>query len=194
MRNLSAKLFTASNLKAIAVFLLSLGLAAGVLLSNLCFQEDLQTAGTYGSAFIRGYPSAYVDRLGLFLYLVRVRLTVVIALIVVGSRAWGAVVALVYCVWLGYSGGTLMAAAVMQGGIAELLYTLAMTMPQALVYLPALCLLYYAVIRRGDRFSSDAMGRRRYRRLSAAVVVLYLIGILLEAFVNPLLLAKMASI
>lgn len=180
-------------MKAIALLLLSGGLTAGVLLSNLCFQDYIQTAGTVGSAFMKRYPTVSINQIELLWYLLRVRLGIVIVLLLIGSRAWGAVAALCYCVWIGFSGGTVMAMAVITGGIRELLYVLAMQLPQAFVYLPAWCLLYWMIIRRNDCTPGGGMPIARYRLFAVIVAGLFLAGVLLETYVNPMLIGRLSA-
>lgn len=190
---MAKSVFSSNLMKAIALFLLSGGLTAGVVLSNLCFQDYIQTAGTVGSAFMKRYPTVSINQIELLWYLLRVRLGIVIVLLFIGSRAWGAVAALCYCVWIGFSGGTVMAMAVITGGIRELLYVLAMQLPQALVYLPAWCLLYWMIIRRNDRASGAGMPIARYRIFAVIVTGLFLAGVLLETYVNPMLIGRLSA-
>lgn len=190
---MTKSVFSFHFMKPIALLLLSGGLTAGVLLSNLCFQDYIRTVGTVGSGFLKRYPSLSINRAELLWYLLRLRLGIVLVLLVLGAYPWGAVAALGYCVWIGFSGGTVMAMAVITGGIRELLYVLAMQLPQALVYLPAWCLLYRMIIRRNDRTPGGGMPIRRYRILGGIVVGLFLAGVLFEAYVNPGLVSRLSS-
>lgn len=190
---MAKSLFSSNLMKAIALLLLSGGLTAGVLLSNLYFQDYIQTAGTVGSAFMKRYPTVSINSIELLWYLLRIRLGIVIILLLIGSRAWGAVTTLCYCIWIGFSGGTVMAMAVITGGIRELLYVLAMQLPQAFVYLPAWCMLYWMVIRRNDRASGGGMPIARYRIFAVIVMGLFLAGVLLETYVNPILVSRLSA-
>lgn len=75
-----------------------------------------------------------------------------------------------------------------------MLLTFVSLLPQYLLYIPALFLLFYGMLRRGRVLGQekDNSGEKtRYIAIVAMVIVLFLIGIWLETYVNPIFTKKL---
>ncbi len=185
--------FLTEHYKNLLTLILFAGLVIGMLTANLFFRDYLEQVDMMISVFSQKYQYTDIDGAGLLFYLMRVRLPVFLFLAIAGRTRWGGLCTLFYTMWIGFSGGMLLAMASIRQGFSGILLILASMLPQYLVYIPGLLLLFYGVFTMASGKKGGAAGsgkNRKYLLIFAIAFFLFLIGLILEAYVNPIFVKR----
>lgn len=182
------------NLKNLMVLLVFLGLVIGILVANIFFQSYLEQMESLVLVYIKQYEYMQINSEELFIYLLKVRLLTVVILGILGNTRWGIIGMTFYCAWLGFSAGMFIAMVTIQSGSSGMILTLVSLLPQYLLYIPAIFLLFFGILRRGRVLAEDndnSQEKTRYIGIVVAVITLFLLGIWLETYVNPIFTKKL---
>lgn len=155
------------------------GFLAGILYANLTAGQYLAEPGIFSEYFLKQYASAEAAAPEYIVYLAGVRLLpflVVTGLIFTRARK---AVACAFLLWTGFLGGMLLTMAVFSMGVKGIILCIVGMLPQFVLYVPAyVVLLWYAMTA-----SISVWNRQK----TVFVVLMMSMGILLEGYVNPLL-------
>ncbi len=165
-------------------YLVAAAFLLGIVIANLCGEELLTTYGIINTYFLKQYAYADLDHERLFYQILWVRLREMAALLILGKIVPPKALLFFSESFLGISFGFFMVAAIANLGISGIAVVLGGIFPQWLCYLAS-----------GGLYFRARMGSGRYGRDNASAIVagyavsllLFLIGILSEAYVNPAL-------
>ncbi len=155
------------------------GFLLGILYMNLTAQNTFTNPGIFSESFLRQYEAAEVAAGIYLMYLIRVRVFPFLMLVGLSFTRVRKFSAGAFLVWTGFSCGLLLSMAVMEMGIKGILFCVIGVLPQFLLYIPSyMVVLWYCWIYPQNRWN---------REKTVFVVAAMLAGILLEAYVNPVL-------
>lgn len=166
------------------------GVLLGIVLLQFPDQEFLSRYGFFSESTIEQLRFMDVNGKGLFFYCLRNRGIIAVLLIVFALTNLAPVIAAVFVGWVGLGTGAWITVASIRYGIQGPLLYIAVIMPQALCYLPAF--IFYIRWMMGYH-----MGKERvFSKMAQLFVIfaLFLLGILLESYVNPILLKNFIKI
>lgn len=157
-----------------------LGLTAGILYANLTADAYLAESGIFSTFFLSQYSGIRIDKREFLLYLLPIRLLPVGVMGVLAAAGARKTAAAGSVVWFGFLGGVLFVTSVMQMGMKGMILCVVAMFPQILLYVLA-----YAVI----LWSLYAWPAVRWSFSKTVFTILvFAVGILLEVYVNPVLL------
>lgn len=182
-----------------------IGFVAGVLLWNFGGKSMTEESGLLDEYTLGKISSMELNHNAFFFYVLQQRTGTLWLLAMVSSTFAGIYLLYAYVVWLGFSGGALLSAAVIRYGIKGVLLMIMSCLPQYLLYLPAIFLmlglgysfcvkLYYPAKDTGY----FGMGRKqlllRYFLLFLLVHLVVITGAVLESYVNPIFVTRLLQI
>lgn len=182
------------------------GFFIGVFAMNIWKNQLLGTTGFLDEQMLYQMKYARIDTQLFWGYVLQKRLTLFALLAMFATTYLGLVVTYGVLTWFGFSFGMILTAACLRYGFKGLVLILAAFLPQYLVYVPAFWLLLHwcCEICATVYFPARVYGQNSYRSRKAFVaakciqLVLYLlvviIGIFLESYVNPLFLQNLLKI
>lgn len=156
------------------------GFLLGILYVNLIAGQYLAESGVFSEYFLKQYALAEVTAPEYIVYLARIRLLpflVMTGLIFTRARR---IAAGIFLVWTGFLGGMLLTMAAFSMGVKGIILCIVGVLPQFILYIPAyVVLLWYAMT------ASISIWNRQK---TVFVVLMMAMGIVLEGYINPLLL------
>lgn len=166
------------------------GVLAGIILLQLPDKEVLARYGFFSESTIERLRYMEVNTKGLFFYCLRKRGTVAILLVIFAMTNLAPVIASAYTSWIGFGTGAWITVASVRYGILGPLLYLGIIMPQALCYLPA----FFLYIRWMAGLYMEQ--ERPFGKMAQLFIVflVFLVGILLESYVNPAVLKNFIKI
>lgn len=174
------------------------GLLVGLLVMNIGKGVLLDNTGFFDSYTLYRIRDMTVDSNALFYYVFRKRILGILAMAVLTTTYLGLAVCMGGVFWYGMSVGAFVTALALRYGIKGILLAAVCLLPQYLVYAPALLFflkwaeeLYRGIYsRNGGTFAAeDKSFLIKKSGQLVAVLAAFAIGCLLEAYVNPSLLA-----
>lgn len=176
---------------------LALFLAGGVLgfwILNLQAKEVLDNSGVLSDYLIQQYKYMDLDTERLFYYILEKRIVWPLLLWALGLTGAGILAAGVWCGWLGILGGVLAGIGAARFGFGAVPFCIGAVLPQILFYIPAWMLLFRGIFRRYARGEKKRFSIRtadwRYGGILLVSGALFLLGILTESYINPLLMRQ----
>lgn len=159
----------------------------GIVLANLLGVDGFQKNGSLTRYYLKQFQYTTVQPLDLLWHVGCSRLTLFLALLALGTIPRGKAVHILFVAWSGFAYGYFCVLSIGAFGAKGLLLCLVALVPQFLLYVPA----YLGLVRLSERHREH----RGWQRLAAVVFLLaaLMIGILLEAYINPLIVQKMLS-
>lgn len=176
----------------------------GIILVNIIASEYLSEMGMFGDYFLMQFKSVELNTQSLFFYVFEKRMLFLIFLFVVGFTSIGCICSYICIGWFGLCSGLLLSLAAKEQGVIGMFICFLGVMPQFIIYVP----FGYLFLKKMYRISSQlhfqntaGMLERGYKRqiilsyflVFLLTVVLYFIGVLLESYVNPVILKKVLS-
>lgn len=157
-----------------------LGFLIGILYANIVSKQYITASGIFSEYFLSQYASIEVIAEEYISYILRVRLIPIIILVIFGqTRIWKLMVVF-SLIWVGFSSGMLLVAAIVQLGAKGILLCIIGITPQFVFYmLSYIVLLWY--------FYTYPVSRWNYGK-TVFVVLTMVIGMIAEAYVNPILM------
>lgn len=174
------------------------GLLTGLLVMNGGKSVLLDNTGFFDAYTLYHIRDMAVDQNALFYYVFRKRILGMLALAVLSTTYLGLAACLGGVFWYGMSAGAFVTALALRYGIKGILLAAVCLLPQYLVYIPALLFflkwaeeLYRGIYSRcGGAFAAeDRSFLVKKSGQLIAVLCAFAIGCLLEAYINPMLLA-----
>lgn len=183
-------------------YIFLVGLLAGILIMNFGKNILLDGTGLLEEETLRQMSSTVSDSSVLFVFVLRERMIEFAVLALAATTYLGLAACVAAAGWYGFSVGAFLAAGVLRYGLRGILLALAGTLPQYLLYGPAL----YGLLLWCEKTFRMIYGKGHYRKryyqesdskipafsgrvLSLLILfVLMLAGCALESFVNPAIL------
>lgn len=174
------------------------GVLAGLLVMNFGKSVLLDNTGFFDAYTLYCIRDMTVDPNALFYYVFRKRILGILAMAVLSTTYLGLAACLGGVFWYGMSVGAFLAALALRYGIKGILLAVVCMLPQYLIYVPALLVflkwaeeLYRGIYSRsGGVFAAeDKSFLVKKSGQLIAVLSAFAIGCLLEAYINPMLLA-----
>lgn len=161
------------------------GFFLGIIYVNFIARKYMAEPGVFSDYFLDQFTTAQIDVREYLPCLLRLRLSPLLALAALSFTKVRKPAAVLFLVWTGFSGGVLISSAAAGLGIRGTLLCVTALLPQFLCYIPAyLILLWYC-------YSAP---RTQWNRQKTIFLVLAMsVGIILELYVNPVLVRAFLS-
>lgn len=161
------------------------GFFLGIIYVNFIARKYMAEPGIFSDYFLDQFTAAQIDVREYLPYLLRLRLSPLLALAALSFTKVRKPAAVLFLVWTGFSGGVLISSAAAGLGIRGTFLCVTALLPQFLCYIPAyLILLWYC-------YSAP---RTQWNRQKTIFLVLAMsVGIILELYVNPVLVRAFLS-
>lgn len=162
-----------------------LGFCAGILYANLFAKDYIISMGILSEYFLNQYSADEIETAEYLWYVARIRLTPVLLLGALGCTKLRKGIVAAFILWTGFSSGLLFTSAVIKMGVKGIILCLIALIPQFLFYAAGyLALLWYLYTYPQVRWN-----------LMTTVIFIFLlaVGILLECYVNPVLMQMFIS-
>ena len=161
------------------------GFFLGIIYVNFVAKKYMAEPGIFSDYFLDQFVQIEINVREYILYLLRLRVLPLLALSVLSFTKVRRVSAVLFLFWTGLSGGILISSAAAEMGIRGSLLCITALFPQFLLYIPAyLILLWYCY---------EAPRNRWNRQKTVFIVLAVSAGIILEAYVNPILVKVFLS-
>lgn len=121
-----------------------------------------------------------------FFYVLRMRIRMLLPVCVIGLVKWKKIFVNLFLMWTGFLFGVFLAGAIIGQGIAGMLMCLVMLFPHMLFYIFG----YYVILWNFYRYPELRWNARKI----AVCVVAFLVGMLLETYINPWLVKGILSL
>lgn len=176
---------------------LALFLAGGIVgfwILNLQAGEEPRGSQVLSDYLIQQYKYMDLDTGRLFYYILEQRILWPLLLWGLGLTGVGILAAAAWCGWLGILGGVLIGIGAARFGFGAIPFCICALLPQGLFYLPAWTLLLRGILQRHSRGEKKHFSLRtadwRYGGILLVSGALFLLGILTESYINPLLMKQ----
>lgn len=191
--------------KSIVKAILLAAFVGGILMSNFMGREKTADIGILNNYFMEKFKYAGINGENLFFYILGERAPFLILLLLLAFSSLGIAAGIAVLAWQGFSIGFMLATAVAKYGARGILLILGGMFPQYLIYLPvyAACLGFSVFFRKrsSDSGKSTRSMEREYIRmygigigLAALLLLVFIGGIFLESYINPVILKKILKI
>lgn len=144
-------------------YIFPVGLIAGILMMNLGKNILLENTGLLDENTLRYMSSAATDGSVLFAFVLRKRMLFVGAMALIATTYLGVAACVFTAGWYGLATGAFLAAGVLRYGVRGILLVSAATLPQYLLYGPAI----YALLLWCEKTCRMIYGKNRYRGAGA---------------------------
>lgn len=162
------------------------GFLLGIIYVNFIAAKYMAEPGIFSEYFLDQFDSVKIEVGEYIWYLLRVRALPFLALAGIALTKMRKAAAVLFLFWTGISGGILISTAVLNLGIRGSLFCLAGLVPQFFLYIPAyLVLLWYCCTAPQNRWNQQK---------TIFVILAMSVGILLELYVNPLVVKAFLSV
>jgi stage II sporulation protein M len=180
-----------------------IGLVLGVILMNAGKALFLDKTGLLDETALYQMKYMTIDSNALFLYVLWNRLKTVLFLLILATTYLGVPVVGGAAAWYGFSGGMYLSALVIRYGMKGIFFAITSIFPQYLIYIPAMLglLLWCEKLSRSlystDTVLPESTGRAAILRRAVTLLMIlaaFLVGCLLESYVNPYFLSKLLKV
>lgn len=162
------------------------GFLIGIIYANIVVKKYLASPDIFSDYFFRQYTSAQIVVWEYFIYLARVRILPFLLVTGLAFTKIRKISSAAAVLWAGFSAGMLLTLASVSIGIKGILLCIVGIFPQFLFYVPA----YVVVL-----FHGMAYPRSRWNSQKTVFIVgMLVIGILMEMYVNPVLMKAFVRI
>lgn len=178
--------------------------AAGIFMANLMGREAVSNAGILNEYFIDKFKYTGVNGQNLFLYIFEQRMPLMLLLLILAFSSTGIVFGTLLLGWQGFSIGFMLSTAIAKYGAKGILLISGGLFPQYLFYIPIYFFYCYFTIFLRKRIAGtggDSMVERERVRIygigvavSMVLLLLFVTGIFLESYLNPLILKNILKL
>ncbi len=156
------------------------GFLFGILYVNLADKQLGADLGIFSEYFLKQYRMTEIIAAEYLWYLLRSRMIPFLALLGLAFTKFRKISVILFLIWTGFSSGVLMSMAVFSMGIRGIILCIVGIMPQFLFYIPAyLVVLWYSY--------THPRGQWNIQK-SIFTGLMVLLGLIMEVYVNPLLM------
>ena len=162
------------------------GFLLGIIYVNFIVRKYMAEPGIFSDYFLDQFQSVTVDAREYIWYLLRLRAVPFLALAGLSFTKARKISAVLFLVWTGISAGILISSAVLNMGIKGSLLCIVGLFPQFLLYIPAYVVLLW--------YCYTAPQTHWNRQKTVFVSLTMAVGIILEMYVNPILVKAFLSV
>lgn len=191
--------------KSIVKALLLAAFVGGILMSNFMGREKTADIGILNNYFMEKFKYAGINGENLFFYIFGERAPFLVLLLLLCFSSLGIAAGMAVLAWQSFSIGFMLSTSVAKYGAKGILLILGGMFPQYMIYLPvyAVCLGFSVFFRKrisGCGKNTGAIEREYIRLygtgigLSVLLLLIFIGGIFLESYVNPVILKKILKI
>lgn len=156
------------------------GFVSGSVFANVIAKQYVLTSGIFNPYFLNQYSQSEITAKEYILYLCGIRILPLCFIVVAGQTKIRKISSISVLVWAGFAGGLLACAGILNMGIQGLVFLLIGLSPQILFYAMA----YLVVIWYFFHYP-----QARWNAAKTIFVILFVLtGLLMEAYVNPILM------
>lgn len=155
------------------------GFLLGILYVNFAARQYMAEPGIFSTYFLKQYAALEVAAGDYMLYLIRIRIFPFVLLTGLAFTKMKKISAVFFLLWTGFSSGMLLTMAVIGMGVKGIIFCIVGIVPHFLCYIPAyIVVLWYCWMYPQNRWN---------RQKTVFAVLMMLMGLILEAHVNPVL-------
>lgn len=166
--------------KRIFSFVILLGFVSGILCANFFSMEYMKETGIFSDFFLEQYRVSVIDPQEYFFYLLKIRSVCFGLLAVLSGTKVNKVSYILFILWTGFGMGMIFTAAAMKQGMGGIVFCILALMPHIIFYAAALFLAIWNMFIK--------MNKQWEMRQVIFIIILFLAGILLESYVNPVIM------
>ena len=156
------------------------GFLIGIVSTNIESKELVVYSGVFSESFLNQYRQMEIDTEKFLWYVVRIRLLPVAVLGMLGCTRWKKTIVTMFLCWTGFLSGTGITLAILKMGVKGLLFGIVALTPQILFYIGGYFIILWYLYRYPDN--------RWNGTKTIGVCLALLAGIILETWVNPILM------
>nr|WP_153921735.1 stage II sporulation protein M [Faecalicatena contorta] len=156
------------------------GFLLGILYVNLIMKQYTAEPGIFSDYFLKQYQSVSIVAEEYIWYLIKIRAVPFLILLGLAFTKMRKAASIAFLVWTGFSSGMLLSMAVLSMGIKGSILCIVGILPQFLLYVPA----YMVIIWYSYTYPQNKWNTQK----SIFLGLTMLVGIILEAYVNPILM------
>lgn len=156
----------------------------GIVLANLLGADSFQKNGSLTRYYLKQFQYAKIQTQELVWHVACNRMTIFAALLAFGLFSKTILFHMLFVAWSGFSYGYFCVLAISAFGAKGLMLCVLALFPQFIVYIPV----YLGLVRLSDRRRENT-GWRKCAAVTCLLIGL-IVGILLESYINPLILQK----
>lgn len=165
--------------KNMAVFYMA-GFFIGILYANIVSKQYVTASGIFSEYFLSQYAGIEVIAEEYIAYIIRVRVLPIIPIIILGQTKVRKPMVICWVVWLGFSSGMLLVAAIVQMGMKGILLCIIGITPQFIFYILSYSVLLWY-------FYTYPISKWNYGK-AVFVVLTMVLGMASEVYINPILM------
>lgn len=171
----------------------------GIILANLCGKERLTQFGIFNTYYLQQFQYAEIQSTGLLSYILEIRLPILGVLLLTGMTSFWYPLQVLFVIWNGGILGFLCVSGIMNLGAGAILLTGTALFPQYIFYVLLYLLLLESFRRLHAQREVCQVGRQNKKSIGFLVIagliaLTFLLGVLTEAYINPLLMKKVIKI
>ena len=156
------------------------GFLLGILYVNLIMKQYTAEPGIFSDYFLKQYQSVSIVAEEYIWYLIKIRAVPFLILLGLAFTKMRKAASIAFLVWTGFSSGMLLSMAVLSMGIKGSILCIVGILPQFILYVPA----YMVIIWYSYTYPQNKWNTQK----SIFLGLTMLVGIILEAYVNPILM------
>lgn len=162
------------------IVMLAVGFLVGIIYENIVSGKDETLIRMFQSEQLQLFGELQIDSYTYLLYILKKRIVPLLVIVLLWSFKWRKPFVLIAVSWCGLLFGRMIVAAMISQGIRGVLICLAILFPQTIFY----ALVYIILV---VHLYSD---KRRWwnKGKTAAVAAFFLLGVLTEVYINPMIL------
>jgi hypothetical protein len=173
-----------------------IGFFGGILFTNFFGKTYVLGIGVLGEYFLIHFQYTKINYNQLFFYIFQERFKFLFIILILGITNIGIPVICGFFLWIGFTGGVFLSVAILKFGLKGLAVSIAGVIPHFLVYVP-LFIIY------ADKVMDKKLTQKiKYKKENVKADILFvligiglwMIGILMESYLNPPILKKMIEI
>ena len=176
--------------------------AAGIFMANFMGREAVSNAGILNDYFVEKFQYTDINGENLLFYILGERVPLLLLLCLLAFTSLGVIAGNLLLGWQGFSVGFMLSASVAKYGLKGILLVLGGLFPQYVFYAPVYVLYCWLTVYMRRRLYRDRQEQgtdRKYIYMaglvaSAGLMVLFITGIFLESYINPVILKKILNI
>ena len=162
------------------------GFLLGIIYVNFFAKTYMAEPGIFSDYFLNQFVNTKIDVSDYLWYLLRLRVVPFLALGALSFTRLRKAAAVLFLIWAGISGGILISAAAADLGIKGCLLCVTALFPQFLFYIPAFVILLW--------YCCSAPQNRWNRQKTIFVTLTMALGLILELYVNPIIVKGFLSV
>lgn len=170
------------------------GLVVGIVFTNIAYPHRNSEADVFGLFLLEQLQKDRNPSNDYFLYLLQYRGRFWLMAILFGMTNYAKLFVLICIIVSGFLAGSLSSAILLQQGIKAMVFVLLANVPQVIFYMIAAVLLFIVIYQRnGNLFKLGIESVKNYGMTIVWCVTIVLVGIFMEAYINPYVLRMLTK-